>query len=67
MDEGSEARVVALCSGCARETGLADDQHMVEPQANRDGMACAHCGAVLAGFFYAVPEDAYSGMAPGAG
>ena len=56
---------VFLCSGCAKETGLDDDAHVMEP--THEGIACAHCGATLVGFFYRVPQDSYSGMAPGAG
>jgi len=57
---------VALCAGCAAETGFNDEAHMMRPVLDVS-IACEHCGATLAGFFYGVPEDAYSGMAPGAG
>lgn len=58
---------VLLCDGCATEAGAADEQHMMPPSPELDGTACQHCGAILAGFAYRVPESAYTGMAPGAG
>lgn len=54
-----------LCPACAAETGLDDEQHVMEP--THDEIACVRCGALLVGFFYRVPQDAYTGMAPGPG
>jgi hypothetical protein len=65
-DESGVTEWAALCGGCAKETGLDDEAHMQPPPGSTD-MACMHCGAVLAGFWFRVPADAYSGMAPGAG
>jgi hypothetical protein len=65
MDTQPTGDWVALCSGCATETGLNDDAHVMEP--THEAIGCAHCGATIVGFFYRVPADAYSGMAPGAG
>ncbi len=64
MSETTEDFVL-LCTGCAKETRFDDDEHVMEP--THEAIACAHCGATLAGFFYRVPADAYTGMAPGAG
>ena len=58
---------VLLCDGCAEETGMNDEQHAIPPGPALDGAACEHCGAILVGFAYRVPADAYTGMAPGAG
>lgn len=56
-----------VCDGCAEEAGANDDAHMVPPSPEREGAACQRCGAILVGFAYRVPADAYTGMAPGAG
>lgn len=65
-DASDTPQVIALCPGCAKETGLDDDEHSAGPELQR-GLGCSHCGATLPGFFYVVPRDAYTGMAPGAG
>lgn len=66
MADDTTERRVALCAGCASESGFDTDENVVQPSLDAS-MACEHCGATLTGFFYSVPEDAYSGMAPGAG
>lgn len=58
---------VALCAGCAQETGLADEQHAQAPPRGDQDMGCQHCGATITAFWYAVPENAYNGMVPGPG
>lgn len=65
-DNVNDEPMVALCPGCAKETGADTEANMIEPQTQHE-LSCQHCGAILAGFFYRVPEAAYSGMAPGAG
>ena len=57
---------VALCAGCAGEAGLADDSHVMDPDAEAN-LACAQCGAIIVGFSYRVPEHAWAGMSPGPG
>lgn len=56
----------ALCAGCAGETGLDDEAH-AQPALGETEVACAHCGAIIAGFWYRVPQDTYTGMSPGPG
>jgi len=62
----ADATPVALCPACAAEAGYDDDSHSAEP-VHGASMACEHCAATLAGFFYVVPRDVYTGMAPGPG
>lgn len=66
-DATTQPRYVLLCDGCATEAGMNDEAHMVPPGPELEGAACQRCGAILAGFAYRVPEDVYTGMAPGAG
>jgi len=66
MTEDADATPVALCPACAAETGLDDDAHSAEPELEAT-IACEHCAATLAGFFYVVPRNVYTGMAPGPG
>lgn len=67
MDETDATEYALLCDGCATEAGMADEQHMMPPSPDLDGAACQRCGAIFGGFAYRVPNDVFTGMAPGAG
>ena len=58
---------ILLCSGCATEAGLNDDEHVFGPIGGEVDLACQRCSAVLVGFAYRVPADTYTGMTVGAG
>jgi hypothetical protein len=67
MNDAENRSFVLLCDGCATEVGANDEEHLVPPTPELDGAACERCGAIFGGFAYRVPEDAYTGMAPGPG